>query len=279
MDAVSGAEGQWIADALERYIGKKGYFGAVAGVIPDGFEAYARIFHRVDAYAEAPLRWAEIAAAKGTVIHPAVQFAIMAGVGDYEEVVLAGQRIGPPMKGELDSGQLATLAGILEAHTKTSDELFLAVWDGWGWLTGGSSVSYSFTLDGDQFVSNEALLEQAMKSAKEYEIRRENFSAAIVGEKLNVAHGLRQYFVFQGNLQDLAQPPWRDDYPGADSQTPNLAWPADRSWCMASEIDFDSTLVGGTAELIAAVVHSSGLEALEVTPSSDLSSEGDTINS
>lgn len=66
MDAVSGAEGQWIADALERYIGKKGYFGAVAVVIPDQFEAYARIFHPVDEMnAQGPgLRWADLARSK-----------------------------------------------------------------------------------------------------------------------------------------------------------------------------------------------------------------------
>lgn len=32
--------------------------------------------------------------------------------------------------------------------------------------------------------------------------------------------------------------------------------PADRSWFVASEVDFDSTLVGGSAELIKAIVES-----------------------
>lgn len=31
---------------------------------------------------------------------------------------------------------------------------------------------------------------------------------------------------------------------------PNLWWPEDRAWCVASEIDLDYTLVGGTEELI-----------------------------
>jgi hypothetical protein len=33
-------------------------------------------------------------------------------------------------------------------------------------------------------------------------------------------------------------------------QSPNIFWPADLTWCVASEIDFDSTLVGGSARLI-----------------------------
>jgi len=46
---------------------------------------------------------------------------------------------------------------------------------------------------------------------------------------------------------------------------------------VASEIDFDSTVVGGSRELIARVL-SSGLEAAEVTAASDFSWEGDRIN-
>lgn len=37
---------------------------------------------------------------------------------------------------------------------------------------------------------------------------------------------------------------------------PNLIWPADHSWLVASEVDFDSTLVGGTTGLIEAIVES-----------------------
>ncbi len=35
-------------------------------------------------------------------------------------------------------------------------------------------------------------------------------------------------------------------------QSPNICWPADRASCAASEIDFDSTLVAGSEELITA---------------------------
>jgi len=31
---------------------------------------------------------------------------------------------------------------------------------------------------------------------------------------------------------------------------PNLWWPDDRAWCVASEIDLDETFVGGTRTLI-----------------------------
>lgn len=51
---------------------------------------------------------------------------------------------------------------------------------------------------------------------------------------------------------------------------PNLIWPADRSWLVASEVDFDSTLVGGNAELIDTIVESPKLEAWQVEPTDSL---------
>jgi len=61
-------------------------------------------------------------------------------------------------------------------------------------------------------------------------------------------------------------------------QSPNLLWPVDRSWCVATEIDFDSTLVGGSAELIAAVLANPDLEAFPVRPDDSLQADADTVN-
>ena len=48
--------------------------------------------------------------------------------------------------------------------------------------------------------------------------------------------------------------------------SPNLVWPADRAWFLASEIDFDSTLVGGSSELIETILGDSKLDAWLVGP-------------
>jgi hypothetical protein len=61
-------------------------------------------------------------------------------------------------------------------------------------------------------------------------------------------------------------------------QSPNLLWPADRSWCLATEIDFDSTLIGGPQELIDALLQCPGLEAWPVSPADDLTFDGDLLN-
>jgi hypothetical protein len=55
----------------------------------------------------------------------------------------------------------------------------------------------------------------------------------------------------------LARPPVR--------QSPTLWWPDDRAWCVATEIDFHSTYVGGAAALTAALTGAATIEALPVT--------------
>jgi hypothetical protein len=47
-------------------------------------------------------------------------------------------------------------------------------------------------------------------------------------------------------------------------QTPNLWWPDDRAWCVASEIDFCSTYVGGSPALVERLLGDERLEAIPV---------------
>ena len=47
-------------------------------------------------------------------------------------------------------------------------------------------------------------------------------------------------------------------------QSPTLWWPDDRAWCVASEVDFHSTYVGGSRRLIDRLLRDHRIEALEV---------------
>jgi hypothetical protein len=69
---------------------------------------------------------------------------------------------------------------------------------------------------------------------------------------------------------DAEDPWWRE--------APNLIWPADRSWLVVSEVDFDSTLVGGPRELIEALVAAPDLEVYEVEPDTSLAAFSDKCN-
>jgi len=88
----------------------------------------------------------------------------------------------------------------------------------------------------------------------------------------------RIYSLFTGPLGDASKIGRCVTSDWWDPQSPNLFWPDDTSWCVASEIDFDSTLVGGTAGLIAEILHSNDLEAWPVGPDDSLAWDGDIIN-
>ena len=61
-------------------------------------------------------------------------------------------------------------------------------------------------------------------------------------------------------------------------QSPNLFWPANRAWCVASEIDFDSTLVAGSEQLAIQLLNTAGLETWQVEPYDFLTHDSDRIN-
>ena len=51
-----------------------------------------------------------------------------------------------------------------------------------------------------------------------------------------------------------------------DGHSPNLWWPDDRAWCVATEIDLAWTYVGGPAALISDALANPGLEAQPASP-------------
>jgi hypothetical protein len=69
---------------------------------------------------------------------------------------------------------------------------------------------------------------------------------------------------------DPTDPFWRN--------APNLIWPSDRSWLVVSEVDFDSTVVGGNRELVEALIAYPELEVYEVEPDTSLAAFSDKIN-
>ena len=73
----------------------------------------------------------------------------------------------------------------------------------------------------------------------------------------------REYLLVTGPISALPrviESPWRH------VQSPNLAWPADRAWCLATEIDFRWTYTGGSSRLIADLLADERIEALPTMP-------------
>jgi hypothetical protein len=220
-----------------------GGWGSVGGVAGRGFEAYARVLHPVEvgdgAHAMRPGSWAEVAARTGRVVHPLAQWHRVAGVDDLRgDVEVDGWRVSAPPTGRLDARLLAALVQALAAAT-TTDAVTLAVWEGWG--TG----------------------------------------AVLAGPRLELPG--RAYGLIEGRLGELTDPewPWGAGIGWSapfEGPMPQLIWPADHAWVVASEIDWDSTIVAGSRALIDAVLALEGVEAFAVDADDSLMSHADLIN-
>lgn len=76
----------------------------------------------------------------------------------------------------------------------------------------------------------------------------------------------RELVLFTGPLAAAARTGSRVALDLFVPQSPNLFWPQDRAWCVATEVDLDSTLVAGSTALVEAVLASPALEAWPVGP-------------
>lgn len=72
---------QFVTDvsAADWVVANVGPFGSgVGGLVPYGFEAYARILHPAWEAGDRPVTWAEVAAWSGRLVHPRAQFQAIA---------------------------------------------------------------------------------------------------------------------------------------------------------------------------------------------------------
>lgn len=204
----------------------------VGGVVPRGFEAYARILHpawrltgRPGNVIRTPVRWSEIASTRGTQAHRLMQWRQVWALPVFDDPVIdvclkAGMApIECPDEGRLPSAVADPLKNLL-----ASDDMgWFGVWYGYG-------TAYKSGL-------------QKMGAIRTRDREWDLFRAPL--SQLDF------------NFLDVA------DEMGA---TANLIWPDDARWCIATEIDHMCTYVGGSQELISKVLHHEGLESYEAYP-------------
>jgi hypothetical protein len=249
-DAVENAD--WIAPRLHPFNAHD-----VGAVVPTGFTAYARILHPAFTR-EREVRWAEVAAWSGRVIHPEVQFHALVPS-------LSPDRMGtepfiyPPRNGVLPESQVMALAKLLSGHTTTNDKCWFCQWDGYGDFNASAFVrAYKDSWAGRWM---------RWRSEHVWMSFRRSIPRRVPAKRVT-PNVQRSYFLFSGPITKAAG--WRDG--------PNLWWADDRAWCVASEIDLPYTYVGGSKELIAQVVQDPGLEALPSEVTDGITYDSDRLN-
>ncbi|MFE7743580.1 hypothetical protein [Nocardia sp. NPDC057455] len=163
------------------------------------------------------------------------------------------------LEGDLDIEVLQRLCGILAEHTQTPDECYFGLWDGFGDIHGGSTVVMAFSEDESVDLPPAPTVAPAFPPH------------VLEGPRLRIP--ARDYLLFRGPLAEAGQWGAADLLPGwpRTINSPNLIWPADRAWFVATEIDLPWTGIAGSAALIEAVRADAALDVEEVEPSSDLS--------
>jgi hypothetical protein len=258
----------WVTAAL-------GEWSTVAGTVPHAFQRYARIFHPAMREADArdlPLlatdrsrtgravhtrdhgvpwcevRWAEVAEANDRVAHPAMQWTAITGRYEYGwhgEQTDLWEKV--PQHGSLPLRQTRRLVEILASFTQAPQLCWCAVWEGNGDMVGLSS---------DPELSRLRMPHRAMI----------------------LAHGPLTA-VPTRSFDDGHVKPARQAWINAERyQSPSLWWPDDRAWCVATDVDLQSTYLGASSECINRLLADDELEAMLVVPGQETSLDGDTIN-
>jgi hypothetical protein len=230
----------------------------VASIVPEGFAAYARVLHpHVE---EGKLvRWAELARRNGRVAHPHMQFPFIASPQTEDPPPELGGHIGPS-EGVLPIAERRVLVELLRPATSTPEQCWFAVWEGWGHDDRG--VTARLVLPHRRYLVYGGPVEAALAR-------------------------MPRSWVLGMNL--LANQPLETDEPldpeeivasasALGDDCPNLWWPEDRAWFVATPIDLSSTYIGGSRELVGRLLGNPQLEAVPAGPDDSLILASDEIN-
>lgn len=282
--------GDWL---LERV----GGWGQVGGVAGSGFEAYARILHPVPAslvdvdvadewgihptLEHSTWTWSQVAERQGLTMHPLVQWNRLADMDqglDFDD----GWQVGQTQEGFFDLELLAALTEHLARETTAPQDLVAGIWNGWAELNDGSRPLYA--------IEGSRLWAWLMRGRARREIERQQRESLRPEIRAAVERGPhlqwpgREMILCATSCDELSEPSWAERaglglHPGfPPSISPQLLWPADHAWIVASEIDWDSTIVAGSRSLVDAVLADERFEAYAVDEEADLTWEGDLVN-
>jgi hypothetical protein len=153
-------------------------------------------------------------------------------------------RIDNERAGVLPPGAARGLIAILVRHTPAPEVLWLAMWNGYGQMHGPPAMA---TLTAVRIGADPADAEPPPPPWPDGWMHPPLRPRNVPLLRLPA----REYLLYRGGPDQVAG--WMDG--------PNLWWPADHSWCVASEIDLPWTYVGGSKTLIDEVLADPELRA------------------
>jgi hypothetical protein len=238
----------------------------VSSVIPAGFEAYARVFHPVETDEKRPHdtpreRWSSVAARNGRIAHPNMQFhRIACPPGRQTDLGMPGVSIG-----SLPLPERELLVEILAGAAPPPTLCWFCMWEGHGELD-HRGVTERVELPRRRYYLYGGPVQVALAALP-------TVSPPARARSVSYSRELVERWRRSASPPPSALLRWP-----VSKRSPNLWWPEDRSWFVATEIDFGWTYVAGRRALIERVLGHPALEALPALPSDRPQHDGDVLN-
>lgn len=221
--------------------------GTVAGLVPTSSAAYVRVLHPAWSATGEPVSWRTVADWAGTTLHPLAQFRALSrprlgfghGPRPWED---------EPRTGSLPAGAWRSLHAALAGKTRTPNECWFGLWDGWTYAS-GQQVAYRV-------------------GSKTTSVQRQS----------HLELPYREYVLFSGPLSAYQDIGYLLPSGQFEPCAPSLLWPEDHEWIVVADVDLDSTYVGGSKELVAALEASEAIEACAVQATDSVTASSDQVN-
>jgi hypothetical protein len=131
---------------------------------------------------------------------------------------------------------IGVMSGLAAGHTTTPDRVWYAIWDGYGW--GGASTVHYATTRPNRW-RRRAARRQSLNELQRIERALCHVPAIVLPH--------RRYYLLAGPLEaatELLQPETTTPL------RPDLCWPEDHRWFIATDTDLAWTYIGGDIALI-----------------------------
>jgi hypothetical protein len=141
------------------------------------------------------------------------------------------------------------IASIGERHTSSPNRAWIAVWEGHGFDSCATHIAWPGPLDD----ATRRALEQERSRLRDEDERRNAAIRAALREVPRFDLPNRSYYLLAGPVSAATR--LHDPGSLSDWRRPDLFWPDDRQWFVATDVDFWSLYIGGDHDFITELAH------------------------
>lgn len=254
---ITAEHGQWVADACASADPT-----TVVAQVPVGYERYLRILHPALDEDDQLVSWGTAAKSRNHIITAADLFETVAGLDAQGNPATDDAWVDTDLPlDQLPEAQWKSLITTLTGNDPAAAQYVAGLWAGYAFIEGGDRIQID--MEPDPTLSeeeNQKAFDQALALAQQPAFGSEIREAA----PLELGGGYRNYHLFEVDKEFLAQPLWATTADGEQRQRPALAFDKDHGWMLSTEPYDDCTIIGGSAELIEALLANPDLESIEV---------------